>query len=247
MSGAAMANKPRGRPITLLHGQNLYVRRPRAWRRRCRTTSAGLCHQIRAWVSWAVPERESPRVTDRSSSVSGVAERYASALFDLARDQDSLAQVESELQSVTAMLDESEDLRRLVHSPAFSADDQFSAISALADRAGIGGLTGNFLRLVAKNRRLFALPGIITAFRDMAANHRGEVTAEVTSAHPLSDAQTGELKAALKEKLGKDVTLHTRVDPALLGGLVVRVGSRMIDTSLRTRLMTIKTQLKEVG
>ena len=191
--------------------------------------------------------KKDPRVTDRTSSVSGVAERYASALFDLARDESSLESVERELRSVAAMLDDSADLRRLVESPVFSAEDQERAIGVIADRAGIRGLTGNFLRLVARNRRLFALPGIITAFRAMAARHRGEVTAEVTSAHPLSDAQVSELKAALNAKLGKEITLQTRVNPAILGGLVVRVGSRMIDTSLRTRLMTVKTQLKEVG
>jgi F-type H+-transporting ATPase subunit delta len=186
-------------------------------------------------------------VTDRASSVSGVAERYASALFDLAREQSDLQPVETQLTAIRAMIDESPDLRRLIESPVFSAEDQERAIGAIADRAGIRGLVGNFLRLVAQNRRLFALPGMIVAFRDMAARHRGEVTAEVTSAHPLSDGQVAELRAALKDKLGKDVTLQARVNPAILGGLIVKVGSRMIDTSLRTRLMTVKTQLKEVG
>jgi F-type H+-transporting ATPase subunit delta len=186
-------------------------------------------------------------VTDRTSSVSGVAERYASALFDLALEESSIDRIEGELQSLTRLLDESADLRRLVESPVFSAEEQERAIGAVANNAGIGGLAGNLLRLVARNRRLFALPGIVKAFREMAARHRGEVTAEVASAHPLSDAQVGALKAALKEKLGKDVMLETRVNPALLGGLVVKVGSRMIDTSLRSRLMTVKTQLKEVG
>jgi F-type H+-transporting ATPase subunit delta len=186
-------------------------------------------------------------VSDRSSSVSGVAERYASALFDLSRDARTIDQTEADLGTLTSMIDASADFRRLIESPVFSAEDQERAIAAVADKAGIRGLTGNFLRLVARNRRLFALPGMVKAFHAMAARHRGEVTAEVTSAHPLSDAQVSALKAALKEKLGKDVTLEARVNPALLGGLIVRVGSRMIDTSLRTRLMTVKTQLKEVG
>ncbi len=186
-------------------------------------------------------------MTDRSSSVSGVAERYASALFDLARDDSSIEKIVGELANVSGMLDGSPDFRRLVESPVFSAEDQEKAVGAVADKAGIGGLTGNFLRLIARNRRLFAMPGIIRAFHDMAAKYRGEVTAEVTSAHPLSGDQVNALKSALKGRLGKDVTLQARVNPALLGGLVVKVGSRMIDTSLRTRLMNVKTQLKEVG
>ena len=186
-------------------------------------------------------------MADRSSSVSGVAERYASALFDLARDESALERVEAELHNIADLIEGSEDLRRLVRSPVFSAEDQERAIGAVADRAGVGGLVGNFLRLVARNRRLFSLPGMITAFREMAARQRGEVTAEVTSAQPLGGEHIAALKAALKDKLGKDVTLVARVNPAILGGLVVKVGSRMIDTSLRTRLMNVKTQLKEVG
>ena len=145
------------------------------------------------------------------------------------------------------MIDESGDFRRLVESPVFSAEEQERAIGAVAERVGIRGLTGNFLRLLAKNRRLFALPGVIKVFHDMVARHRGEVAAEVTSAHPLSDDQLAALRTALKEKLDKNVRLETRVNPAILGGLIVKVGSRMIDTSLRTRLLTVKTRLKEVG
>jgi len=186
-------------------------------------------------------------VTDRTSSVSGVAERYASALFDLAQEESSLDRVEEELQALALAIDGNEDLRRLVRSPVFSAEDQERAIGSVADHLRIAGLTANFLRLAARNRRLFALPQMIVAFRLLAAEQRGEIGAEVTSAHQLSDDQVASLKAALKEKLGKDVTLESRVNPALLGGLVVKVGSRMIDTSLRTRLMTVKTRLKEVG
>jgi F-type H+-transporting ATPase subunit delta len=186
-------------------------------------------------------------VTDRTSSVSGVAERYASALFDLAREESSIERIEGELKGVGRLIDESADLRRLVESPVFSAEEQERAIGAVADTAGLGGLTGKFLRLVARNRRLFALPGIVKAFHAMAARHRGEVSAEVTSAYALSDEHVSELKTTLKAKLGKDVALDQRVNPAILGGLIVKVGSRMIDTSLRTRLMTVKTRLKEVG
>lgn len=186
-------------------------------------------------------------MADQTPIVSGVAERYASALFDLAREESAIDSVEGELVKLADMIAESQDLRRLIESPVFSAEEQERAIGAVADKAGITGLTGNFLRLAAHNRRLFVLPGAIRAFRAMAAAHRGEVTAEVTSAHPLSDAQVTALKAALKDTLGKDVTLSARVSPAIIGGLIVKVGSRMIDTSLRTRLMTVKTHLKEVG
>jgi F-type H+-transporting ATPase subunit delta len=186
-------------------------------------------------------------VTDRTSAVSGVAERYASALFDLARDESLIEEVEGQLARLSAALDQSEDLRRLIRSPVFSAEEQEAAIGRIADHLGVRGVTGNFVRLVARNRRLFALPGMIASFRDLAARERGETTAEVATAHPLEDYQVAALKDVLKEKLGKDVALKTRVDPGLLGGLVVKVGSRMIDTSLRTRLMTVRTRLKEVG
>jgi F-type H+-transporting ATPase subunit delta len=186
-------------------------------------------------------------VTDQTSSVSGVAERYASALFDLARDESAIDRVEGELRTLSAALDESSELRRLVQSPVFSADEQERAIGAVAEHLHITGLTASFLGLVARNRRLYALAQMIRALHAMAARHRGEVTAEVTSAYPLSDTHVAALKAALKEKLGKDVTLEARVNPAILGGLVVKVGSRMVDTSLRTRLMNVKTRLKEVG
>lgn len=145
------------------------------------------------------------------------------------------------------MLDESEDLRRFVASPVFSADEQSKAITALSTKAGFGALVGNFVKLVARNRRLFALPGMISAFRAIAAEHRGEVTADVTSAHALSPAQEKELKVALDGVTGKKVKVAVTVDPSILGGLIVKVGSRQIDTSLRTKLSTLKLALKEVG
>ena len=129
----------------------------------------------------------------------------------------------------------------------FSAEDQLRAISAILDKAGIKGLVGNFLRVVAQNRRLFAVPGMIRAFRQIAAEARGEVSADVISAHALSAAQENELKAALKSVAGKDVTVNLTVDPSILGGLVVKMGSRQIDTSLKTKLNSLKLALKEVG
>lgn len=181
------------------------------------------------------------------SMISGVAERYAGSLYELAAEAGAVAQVEADLTRFEALIEGSEDLRRLIGSPVFSSDEQLKAISAIADQAGIGGLTGNFLRVVAKNRRLFAMPGMVRAFRRIAAAARGEVVAEVTSAHDLTDAQKTELATALKGVAGKDVSINLTVDPSLLGGLVVKIGSRQIDTSLKTKLASLKLALKEVG
>ncbi|MGY6710011.1 MAG: F0F1 ATP synthase subunit delta [Rhizobiaceae bacterium] len=181
------------------------------------------------------------------SLISGMASRYASSLFELASEAGSLDEVEKELARVEAMLTDSADLRRLVVSPVFSADDQLRAISAISDKADFKGLVGNFLRVVARNRRLFALPGMIAGFRRLAAEARGEVAADVTSAHALTADQQAELKQTLKAVAGKDVVLNLTVDPSILGGLVVRIGSRQIDTSLKTKLNSLKLALKEVG
>ena len=186
-------------------------------------------------------------VADTSQLVSGVAERYASSLFDLAQEAGSADAVGKDLDRFQSLIDESDDLKRLIASPVFSAEDQVRAISAIAEKAGIAGLVGNFLKVVAGNRRLFAVPGMIRAYRAIAARSRGEITAEVTSAHALTGAQENELKAALKGVTGKDVTVAVTVDPSILGGLIVKVGSRQIDTSLRTKLSTLKLALKEVG
>ncbi len=182
-----------------------------------------------------------------SSPVSGIAERYAGSLYELAVQSSTVDKVEADLSRFEALLSESDDLARMIKSPVFSAEEQFKAIVAIADKAGISGLVGNFLRVVAQNRRLFAVPSMIKAFRAIAAEERGEVSADVTSAHPLSAAQQDELKATLKGVTGKDVAINAVVDPSLLGGLVVKVGSRQIDTSLRTKLNSLKLALKEVG
>lgn len=182
-----------------------------------------------------------------SSPISGVAERYARSLYDLAAEAGSVQAVEADLGRFEALLSSSPDLDRLIKSPVFSAEDQFKAISAILDKAGISGLAANFLRVVARNRRLFAVPAMISAFRRVAAEQRGELAADVTSAHALTPAQENELKDALKAIAGKDVTLTVGVDPALLGGLVVKMGSRQIDTSLKTKLNSLKLALKEVG
>lgn len=179
--------------------------------------------------------------------ISGVAGRYASALFELAEGAGALDSVGGDLKTVGSMIDESGDLRRMVKSPVFSAEEQGKAFGAILSKAGVGGLTANFIGLVARNRRLFALPDMIRGYVALLAAHRGEVTADVVSAHPLSDAQTTALKEAIKASIGKDVAVSTRVDASLLGGLVVKVGSRMIDTSLKTKLNSLKFAMKEVG
>jgi F-type H+-transporting ATPase subunit delta len=186
-------------------------------------------------------------VAKSGSMISGVAERYAGSLFELASDSNSVEAVDRDLSRFETLLEGSEDLKRLISSPVFSADDQYKAISAIVDRAGITGLVGNFLKVVARNRRLFAVPGMIAAYRRIAAAARGEVSADVVSAHALDAAQQDELRTALKSVAGKDVAINLTVDPSILGGLVVKMGSRQIDTSLKTKLNSLKLALKEVG
>lgn len=182
-----------------------------------------------------------------SSSISGIAERYAASLFDLALEARTLDAVEKELARFDDLLRGSDDLMRLVRSPVFSADDQLKAIDAILKKAGIGGLGGNLIRVMTRNRRLFVAPAVLGAFRKLLATHRGEETAEVTVAHPLTAAQTAELSKTLNGVIGKDVSIHATVDPSILGGMIVKIGSRQIDTSLRTKLSSLKLALKEVG
>ena len=177
--------------------------------------------------------------------VSGMAGRYATALFELALEQNAVDAVRADLDSFDKMVADHPDLTRLVRSPVFSSDEQLRAITAVLEKAGIGGLAANFIRFVAQNRRLFAVPEMIRGFRARVARHRGETSAEVTVAEALSETHLAALKDALKSVTGKDVALDVKVDPALIGGLVVKLGSRMVDTSLRTKLNAIKLAMKE--
>ena len=174
-----------------------------------------------------------------------MAGRYATALFDLALEANAVEAVKADLDRFDALVTESADLNRLVRSPVFSVEQQLQALTAVLDRVGIGGLAANFLKLVASNRRLFAVRDMIRAFRALVAQHKGEATAEVTVAEALKDAHVDALRVALKSVTGKDVDLDVKVDPAILGGLVVKLGSRMVDTSLRTKLNAIKHAMKE--
>jgi F-type H+-transporting ATPase subunit delta len=174
-----------------------------------------------------------------------MAGRYATALFDLAREANAIDAVKSDLDRFDALVAGSADLTRLVRSPVFSEEEQLRALSAVLEQAGIGGLAANFLKLVTSNRRLFAVRDMIKAFRALVAQHKGEATAEVTVAEQLKDEHVQALRAALKSVSGEDVDLDVKVDPAILGGLVVKLGSRMVDTSLRTKLNAIKHAMKE--
>jgi F-type H+-transporting ATPase subunit delta len=180
--------------------------------------------------------------------VSGMAGRYASALFELALEGKAVDAVKADLEKFDALVAANPDLNRLVRSPVFGADEQTRALSAILDKAGIGGLAANFLKLVTSNRRLFAAREMIRGFRTLVARWKGEVTAEVTVAETLNDKHLDSLKSALKTVTGgKTVDLNVNVDPTIIGGLVVKLGSRMVDSSLRTKLNAIKHAMKEVG
>lgn len=182
-----------------------------------------------------------------SEATGAIADRYAAALFELAEQQSALDQVAADLKAMKAMIGESADLRRLLRSPVASRDEQQKAMAGLAAKAGLSELTRKFLGLVAGNRRLFALAGMIEAYLGRLAARRGEVTAQVASAAPLSETQMNALGAALKKVVGGNVVLDVTVDASLLGGMVVKVGSRMVDSSLRTKLQHLQLAMKGVG
>ena len=174
----------------------------------------------------------------------GLAGRYANALFELAQDQKAIDAVSGDLASLRRAVASSTDLARLVASPVFSAQDHAKALGAILDKMGAHPLTTKFILLLAQKRRLFVLNQIIFAYERLVAKSRGETEAEVTATRALSDGEIAELKAALKSKLGKEPRLHSKIDPTLLGGLVVKVGSRMIDSSLRTKLDGLRAAMK---
>ena len=176
----------------------------------------------------------------------GMAGRYATALFELALENKAVDAVNNDLDRFDALLTESADLHRLVRSPAFGADEQLRALAAILAKAGITGLAANFLRVITTNRRMFAVHDMIRAYRALVARHKGEMIAQVTVAEKLSDSSLDALKSALKSVTGsQDVDLDIKIDPAIIGGLIVKVGSRMVDSSLRTKLNSIKLAMKE--
>lgn len=178
------------------------------------------------------------------SNLSNVGSRYAQALFDLANDQKQVAAVEADLNSLRTALAESKDLRTLLGSPTFSAEDKAKGLAGIAAKAKFNPTTGKFLGLLAANGRAAVLPAAIEAFAKLSAAARGAVFAEVTTALPLDAAQAKGVAAALRQSLGKDPEITTRVDPAILGGIKVKVGSRLFDASLRSKLDSLKFALK---
>jgi F-type H+-transporting ATPase subunit delta len=189
----------------------------------------------------------SSETTDVATDVTGLSGRYATALFDLADGASALDQVADDLRQVSAMIDESDDLKRMVRSPVISRGDQSSAMQALLEKAEASELTRNFIGVVASNRRLFALTDIINDYLMILAGRRGEMTAEVSSAKALSESQQAKIISALESSVGGKVSLNSTVDPDLLGGLVVKIGSRMVDSSLQTKLQHLKLAMRGVG
>ena len=176
--------------------------------------------------------------------MSGLPGRYASALFELAEEQGALDSVRDDLIDLRTMIREAPELARVLTSPVIGRGEQAAAVDAVMERANIGELARRFVNVVARNRRLFALPGMIDVYRALLAERRGEMTAEVTSAQPLSEAQRSALESALMRSVGANVSIDAKVDPGVLGGLIVKVGSRMVDSSLRTKLEKLQLSMK---
>jgi F-type H+-transporting ATPase subunit delta len=176
-----------------------------------------------------------------------IAARYAQAMFEIAKDDKALAQLEADTEALAAALLASPDFADMIASPVVSRDEQAAATAAIAAKMGLAPMTANTLALMASKRRLFVLPQLVANLRSRIATEKGEVTAEVTAATALTDAQEKSLAAALKAKVGKDVKLNTTVDESLIGGLIVKLGSTMIDTSVKARLSALQNAMKEVG
>lgn len=191
--------------------------------------------------------KEGENVSEPASISSGIAARYATAVFDLAREGKALTALEADTDALENALATSADLRGVIHSPLLSRAEQGAALGAVAGKLGLSTIMSNTLALMAQKRRLFVLPQLIVQLRALIAIEKGEVTAEVTSATALTPAQAKELAATIKARVGKDVKLKTAVDESLIGGLVVKVGSTMIDTSIRAKLASLQNAMKEVG
>lgn len=193
------------------------------------------------------PKLERVDVSEPASISTGIATRYATAVFELAREGSALAGLETDLDTLDAALKSSADLRAMLNSPVYSRAEMGAAITALAEATSMSPVLRGTLGIMAQNRRLFAVPQLIAVLRRMIADAKGEVTAEVTSATELTKAQADRLAETLKATIGKTVKLNVAVDDALIGGLIVKVGSKMIDTSIRSKLAALQHSMKEVG
>ena len=186
-------------------------------------------------------------MSEPASISAGIADRYATAIFEIAAEGSALDNLEKSINDLAAALADSEDLRTLISSPLVSRDEQAAAISAVATKMGIDEVLRNALALMAAKRRLFVVPALIEALRARISEARGEVTAEVVSAKALTKTQSDKLAKTLAARIGKTVTLNATVDESIIGGLVVKVGSKMIDTSIRSKLNSLQNAMKEVG
>jgi len=186
-------------------------------------------------------------VSETASISTGIAARYATAIFELAKEEKSLPAVEKDVDALETALNDSSDFRDLIHSPVYSRDAQGKAITAIAKKMGLSANLTNLLGLMASKRRLFVLPQLVRSLREQIAAEKGEVTADVTAAKELTKAQADKLAKTLKSSVGKDVKINLAVDESLIGGLVVKVGSKMIDTSIRSKLANLQNSMKEVG
>ena len=186
-------------------------------------------------------------MTTTQTIVSGVAGRYATALFELAQEQDVLASVEKDLESIAGLMAENADFRAVTRSPVIDKNEQRAAVLAVLDKMGVHHVTRNFVGVVIRNGRLRQLDDMIRAFRALTAEARGEMTAEVAAPQALTDAQMKAVSEVLARHAGREVKIEPRIDESLLGGLVVKLGSKMIDNSLKTKLDNLKLAMKEVG
>jgi F-type H+-transporting ATPase subunit delta len=194
----------------------------------------------------AATEDGFPLATE-TTGVTGLAERYAAALFGLADERRMLDEVDTDLRQLHTMLQSSRDFVRLIRSPILSRGEQAKAMGVLAEHAGLSPLVRDFLAVIARNRRLFAVPAIIEAFLAELAARRGEVDAQITAAQPLSEAQLAALNEQLRRSIGSRVSVNVRVDPGLIGGMIVKVGSRMVDGSVKSKLQRLQLAMKNVG
>ena len=186
-------------------------------------------------------------VSESSSISTGIAARYGSAVFELAKDGKALDALERDIDTLESALADSEDFRALIHSPIYSRDEQARAIAALADKMGLSDTIANTMKLMSSKRRMFVLPHLMAVLRDLISEEKGEIIADVQAARALSDDQQATLAETLKASTGKDVKMNVTVDESLIGGLIVRVGSEMIDTSVRSKLAALQNTMKEVG